>query len=332
MNRLTMRTVLMVFAAAATAMAQQASAPARVGRRPAAPGPAVGGCPAFPADNVWNTPVDKLAPHPQSDLLVNTIGADKPLHPDFGSGLYNGVPIGIPFNLIPGNQRHVPIKFDYRDESDLSNYPIPDNVAIEGGPDSTGDSHILLFDKDKCVLWEVFAAKRLADGTWQAGSGAVFDLTCNCMRPDGWTSADAAGLPIFPGLVRYDEVAAGEIRHALRFTAPQTLNGAVWPARHVASKLTGNQYPPMGQRFRLKASVDISSYPPDAQVVLRALKKYGMILADNGSSWFVSGAPDERWNNGALGELKRIKGSDFEAVDGFDLFVALNSARAQEPQ
>jgi hypothetical protein len=288
--------------------------------------PTIGPCTVFPADNVWNTRVDQLSVHPLSDTFTHTIGSDVRLHPDFGSSTGGEAPAGIPFNIIPGNQQRVRTQFDYRDESDLSNYPIPPDAAVEPG----SDHHVLLVDRDNCVLWEVFAAAKQLDGTWKAGSGAIFDLKCNCMRPGGWTSADAAGLPIFPGLVRYEEVAAGEIRHALRFTAPKTRNESVWPAQHAASRLSDPQYPPMGQRFRLKASIDLSTFPPEAQVILRALQQYGMILADNGGAWFVSGAPDQRWNNSILDELKRIKGSDFEAVDGFELFVAHHSARARQ--
>lgn len=275
--------------------------------------------------------MDRLPALPNSQAYVNSIGLDKPLHADFLSGDYNGGPVGIPFTIIPGNQKRVPIKFEYRDESDLSNYPIPPNAPIEGGPNAKdGDRHILLIDKDNCVLWEVFAASRQPDGSWHAGSGAIFDLKCNCMRPDGWTSTDAAGLPIFPGLVRYEEIAAGEIRHALRFTAPRTRKEHVWPARHDASKFNDTNLPPMGQRFRLKADFNISGFSPQAQVILKALKTYGMILADNGASWFISGTPDNHWNNDALGELRRVKGSNFEAVDGFDLFVTHHSARARQ--
>lgn len=294
-----------------------------------AQGPTLGGCPVFPADNVWNTRIDKLPVDPLSAQFVATIGGDKSLHPDFGSGMINGVPWGIPFNIIPGDQKRVKIAFDYRGDSDLSNYPIPPNAVIEADGRKGTDAHILLVDKDNCVLWEIFAASKLPDGTWKAGSGATFDLKCNCIRADGMTSADAAGLPILPGLARYEEVAAGEIRHALRFTTPQTRNAAVWPARHFASRLADQKYPPMGERFRLKSSVDISHFSRDAQVILRALKTYGMVLADNGGPWFISGAPGPQWNNNAIEELKRIKGSDFEAVEDWELFVTHNSTRAR---
>src|SRR5437764_1063053 len=178
-------------------------------------GPVIGPCPVFPTDNVWNTAVDRLPPLAASDLFVKTIGAEKGLHADFGSGMYEGHPLGIPFTLIGGDQKRVPIKFMYADDSDLSSYPIPPDAQIEGGAAATdGDRHVVLVDTDNCVLWEIYAAAHREGGAWQGGSGAVFDLKCNCMRPDGKTSADAAGLPIFPGLVRYDEVAAGQIRHA----------------------------------------------------------------------------------------------------------------------
>jgi len=292
-------------------------------------GPTIAGCPVFPPDNIWNARVDRLPLDPKSQAYIQSVGADKPVHTDFGSGTYDGGPVGTPFVSVPGNQKRVRVVFDYRDQSDLSNYPIPANPPIEGGPNSKGDRHILIVDRDNCVLWEIYDAHPQTDGSWKAGSGAIFDLTCNCLRPDGWTSADAAGLPILPGLVRYEEVASGEIRHALRFSAPRTRNYAVWPARHFASKLTDPDLPPLGQRFRLKAGFSLSGYSPEAQVILRALQEYGMMLADNGGAWFVSGAPDERWRNSALEELKRVKGSDFEAVDVSDLFVAHHSARAR---
>jgi hypothetical protein len=291
--------------------------------------PTVAGCPVFPPDNIWNTRVDKLPLDPKSQSFIQSIGVDRPLHADFGSGTYEGETIGIPFVTVPGNQKHVRIAFDYRDESDLSNYPIPPNPPIEGGPNSNGDRHILIVDRDNCVLWEIYDAHPQPDGSWKAGSGAIFDLTCNCLRPDGWTSADAAGLPVLPGLVRYEEVATGEIRHALRFTAPRTRNDAVWPARHFASKLTDPDLPPLGQRFRLKAGFSLSGFSPEAQVILRALQQYGMMLADNGGAWFLSGTSDELWKNDVLQELKRVKGSDFEAIDVSDLFVAHHSARAR---
>jgi hypothetical protein len=294
-------------------------------------GGSLGSCPLFPANNIWNTPVDTLPVDANSSLYVSTIGASKTLHPDFGSGLYNGGPIGIPYVVVAGSQPKVAVRFQYASESDPGPYPIPPNPPIEGGASSTGDRHVLVVDQDNCKLYELFAAYPNADGTWRAGSGAIFDLRSNTLRRDTWTSADAAGLPILAGLVRYDEVATGEIKHAIRFTAPQTRNTYVWPARHQASSLSGSQYPPMGQRFRLKADYDLSGFHPQVQVILRAMKKYGIILADNGSSWFISGAPDERWDNDVLRQLKGVPGSAFEAVDVSGLRVSPDSGEARSP-
>jgi hypothetical protein len=223
----------------------------------------------------------------------------------------------------------VVVTFDYADESDPGPYPIPANAPIEGGPDSDGDRHIILIDRDNCLLYELFYAFPQADGSWHAGSGAIFDLNVNTLRPAGWTSADAAGLPILPGLIRYEEVAEGEIRHAVRFTAPRTRKEYVWPARHHASNLTGARYPPMGQRFRLRANYDVSGFAPEVQVILRALKQYGMVLADNGAPWFISGVPDERWDNDVLHELRQVHGSDFEAVDVSSLMVDPDSGQVR---
>ena len=214
----------------------------------------------------------------------------------------------------------------------LGPYPIPTDAPIEGGPDSEGDRHVLVVRRGACDLFETWNSWPTPDGSWYAGSGALFDLHSNALRPDGWTSADAAGLPILPGLVRYDEVAAGTINHALRFTVPQTRRAYVWPARHYASDLTGAQYPPMGQRFRLKASFDISGFSPANQVILRALKTYGMFLADNGSAWYLSGVPDPRWDDDDLHTLQTgVHGRDFEAVDESSLMIDPNSAAAHPP-
>lgn len=291
-------------------------------------------CPFFPADNIWNTPIDALPIHPNSATYVNTIGADENLHPDFGAGLWQGAPIGIPYVQVPDTQPKVSVSFTYNDESDPGPYPIPANAPIEGGADSDGDRHVIVIDRDNCKLFELFYAWPQPDGSWEADSGAIFDLTSNALRPDGWTSADAAGLPIFPGLARYEEVKSGAINHALRFTAPQTQHAYIWPARHFASDLTGKQYPPMGIRFRLKASFDISNFSPETQVILQALKTYGMILSDNGSPWFISGAPNDGWDNNQLQELKQVKGSNFEAVDVSSLIVDPDSGRVfqGEPQ
>jgi hypothetical protein len=284
-------------------------------------------CPVFPADNIWNTRIDALPVAADSQVYVNTIGATKGVHADFGAGLWDGGPIGIPYTTTVGAP--VAVTFDYDEESDPGPYPISPNAPIEGGPNSDGDRHILILDQSACMLYELYYAWPQTDGSWQAGSGAIFDLRSNALRPDTWTSADAAGLPILAGLVRYDEVAAGAINHALRFTAPQTRKATVWPARHYASSLTGAQYPPMGQRFRLRATFEISGFSKTNQIILAALKSYGMILADNGSSWYLSGVPDERWNNDDLRQLQtRVHGSDFEAVDTSSLMVDPGSGQA----
>jgi hypothetical protein len=293
-------------------------------------GSAIGGCPVFPANNVWNARVDGLPVDSSSQTYVNNIGATAGLHPDFGSGLWDGGPIGIPYTTVPGSQPPVTVTFDYDDESDPGPYPIPPDPPIEGGSDSDGDRHVLVVDTGHCKLYEMFYAWPQPDGSWQAGSGAIFDLTSNTLRQAGWTSADAAGLPILPGLVRYDEVAAGAINHALRFTAPRTRKAYIWPARHYASSWTDPARPPMGQRFRLKASFDISGFSATNQVILTALKTYGMFLADNGSSWFLSGVPDERWDNDDLHQLQtRVHGSDFEAVDESSLMLGPNSGQVR---
>jgi len=292
--------------------------------------PTIGDCPVLPSDNIWNTPVDQLSVSSNSANWVTTIGSTKTLHPDFGSGLYNGAPMGIPFVTVPGTQTKYPTTFTYADESDPGPYAIPLNAPIEGSSQSTGDRHTIAIDTDNCILYELYAAYPQS-ASWSAGSGAIFNLLSDALRPSGWTSTDAAGLPIFPGLVRYDEIAAGTIRHAIRFTVPQTQAAFVWPARHYASTLTGSQYPPMGARFRLRADFDITGYSATNQIILTALKKYGMMVADNGSSWYISGATDSRWNNDDLHNLGQIQGSDFEAVDASSLMVNPNSGQAAPP-
>ena len=288
-------------------------------------------CPMLPADNIWNTRVDTLPVDPSSATYVATIGAGSTMHADFGSGLWNGGPIGIPYVVVNPGQPGVAVQFQVAGESEPGPYPIPPNAPVEGGAGSHGDRHVLVVDSGSCRLYELFSAYPNGDGSWRAYSGAAFDLRSNALRPDSWTSADAAGLPILPGLVRYDEVAAGQIRHAIRFTAPQTRNAHVWPATHDASSLTGGQYPPMGQRFRLQAGFDTSGFSPEVRVILQAMKTYGIVLADNGSPWFISGAPDERWNNDTLRELHRVPGSAFEAVDLRGLQVAQGSGQAHQP-
>ena len=290
-----------------------------------------GGCTLFPADNVWRARVDSLPAHPRSDAYVASIGRDTGLHPDFGSGLYQGKPIGIPFASVPGTQRRVKIRFTaYGDESDPGPYPIPLDAPIEGGPCGDGDRHVLVVDRERCLLYELYHARPRGDGGWDAGSGAVFDLRSNTLRRNGWTSADAAGFAILPGLVSYEEVAAGAIAHALRFTAERTQDAFVWPARHQAGSTSDKNVPPMGQRFRLAAGFDTRGFSRVNRIILTALKTYGMFLADNGGNWFLSGAPDSRWNNDDLHELQeRVRGRDFEAVDGEALQVRDSSGQVK---
>jgi hypothetical protein len=277
------------------------------------PGASLLGRRPFPDDNPWNTDISGFPTDPNSAALLASIGLDRGLHPDFGT-VWNGAPNGIPYVVVGSGQPRVPVAFEYADESDPGPYPIPADAPIEGGPSSDGDRHVLVIDRDAWMLYELFAAYPQSDG-WKAGSGAVFDLNSNEMRPAGWTSADAAGLPILAGLVRYDEaVELGEIRHALRFTAGRTRRAYVPPARHWASRITDPSVPPMGMRVRLRASFDVSSFPASVQAILRAMQVYGMLLADNGSDWFVSGAPDPRWSDDELATLRGVRGRDFEVL------------------
>lgn len=269
----------------------------------------------FPSDNPWNQDISKRAVDPMSARILYRVGLDKPLHPDFGT-VYQGAPNGIPYVVVRGTQLKVPVTFRYASESDPGPYPVPSDAPIEGGPTATGDRHILIIDRDNAKLYELFSAYRSKIGNgWDAGGGAIFNLNSNVLRPAGWTSADAAGLPIFPGLARYEEaVTLGAIRHALRFTVAKTRRGYVSPARHFASSATDVDLPPMGMRVRLKANYDIRAFPAQARVILTALKTYGMFLADNGGDWFLSGAPDPRWNDDDLHSLKKVKVRDFEVV------------------
>jgi hypothetical protein len=271
-------------------------------------------CTVFPASNPWNQRVDALPVAADSDAIISSIGRDRGLHADFGSGLWDGGPIGIPITVVGTAQRKSRVSFEYADESDKGPYPIPANVKIEGGRQSDGDRHAIIVERDRCRLYELYALYPNGSG-WRAGSGAIWDLRSNRLRPAGWTSADAAGLPIFPGLARYDEFKRGRIDHALRFTVSRTRKAFVWPARHFASNLTDPALPPMGLRVRLKASFDVRPFPPQARVVLSALKRYGMIVADNGSDWYISGAPDARWSNDQLHTLGSVMGANFEVVD-----------------
>ena len=280
------------------------------------PGASLHGRRPFPPDNPWNQDISSSPLDPNSANLIASIGVDAGLHPDFGT-VWKDAPNGIPYIVVSGTQPLVPIRFSsWGGESDPGPYPVPRNAPIEGGPNSQGDRHVLVIDRDRWKLYELYSAAPENNGArWIAGSGAVFDLNSNALRPEGWTSADAAGLPIFPGLVRYDEVfEQREIKHALRFTVPRSRRAYVSPARHFASGDRNPDLPPMGMRVRLKASFDISKYSPSNQVILRALKKYGMFVADNGPGWFLSGAPDPRWSDDDLGMLKNIKGANFEVV------------------
>jgi hypothetical protein len=276
-----------------------------------APLPEAPSCPVFPANSVWNKPVSGLPLLKASPTIVRSIGSDLPVHADFGARLWDGGPVGIPYTVVDGTQAASSVDFLYADESDAGPYPIPDDVPIEGGPDADGDRHAIIVDRDSCTLYELFDLQP----AWSAGSGAIWDLSSNALRPAGWTSADAAGLPILPGLARYDEVAAGRIDHALRFTVRRSRRGYVYPARHFASTFTSWKLPPMGLRLRLRMNFPVAGYPPQARVILRALKVYVMIVADNRSSWFISGVPDPRWDNNQLHTLSRVKGSDFRVVN-----------------
>ncbi len=299
-----------VAAVVALAHAQAASTAAHVQTLPGT------SCPVFPADNAWNQRVDRLPVAKDSAALIAQIGPSDPVHPDFGT-VYNGAPNGIPYAVVSNATRRVPVSFQYASESDGHRYPLPRNVPIEGGAGGSnhGDRHVIVVNKDTCTDYELFAAYPLSGGTrWKAGSGAIFNLRSDKLRPAGFTSADAAGLPILAGLAIYGQAASGAIRHALRFTASCTSRRYVYPARHEAGSC-GNAAPPMGLRVRLKTSVDISHLPRQARIVAQALKTYGMILADNGSPWFISGAPSPHWNDDALHELDQLTGRDFQVVD-----------------
>jgi hypothetical protein len=297
------RALVVVFAVLALGGSAQAL------RLPSAPR-----CPVFPASNPWNQRIDRLPVAPDSAAIISSIGLDEHVHADFGSGIWNGGPIGIPITVVRATHRKVAVQFEYADESDRGPYPIPRNVKIEGGRASDGDRHAIIVDRDRCRLYELFALHPTAGGGWRAGSGAIWNLRSNRLRPAGWTSADAAGLAIFPGLARYDEVARGRIDHALRFTVRRTRRAFVHPARHFASNATDPSLPPMGLRVRLKASFPTGSFPRQARVVLEALKRYGMFVSDNGSDWYITGAPDPRWSNAELHTLHRVPGSAFEVV------------------
>lgn len=303
-----------------TALAAPAQAPQTVAAA------SLGGCQIFPANNVWNTRIDTLPVHPRSTAWINSIGRNTGLHMDFGSGNWDGGPIGIPFNIVPSTLTGVNMgknQFQYWDESNLGYYPIPATPKIEYG----SDHHILMVKQGVCKLYELYAAHKVG-GIWHAGSGAIWDLNSNALRTNGFTSADAAGLPILPGLVRFDEIASGQINHAIRFTVSNTA-GHLWPARHQTSVANAN-IPPMGARFRLKASFNINPYPASLRIILRAMQQYGIIIADNGSDWYISGAPDPHWKNDTLHLLDNITGNSFEAVNEAGLMINANSGQAKQ--
>jgi hypothetical protein len=279
--------------------------------------PDLSGIAIFPADNYWHWDISKYPVHPNSANLVASVGNATSVHPDFGSVL-DGAPFGIPYILVDKNQAKIPIHFNlYDDESDPGPYPIPVTAPIEGGNPNKGDRHVLAVDKDAKILYELYIAQPQG-ASWNAACGAKFDLTSNALRKDGWTSADAAGLPILPGLVRYDEIARGVIDHAIRMTVDVSRRSYIWPARHQAGSTTSLDAPPMGQRYRLKSTFSDAGYPAAAKVVIAALKKYGAIVADNGSDWYIGGAPDDRMPDEEINALKKLKGSDFEAVQSVD--------------
>jgi hypothetical protein len=268
----------------------------------------------FPDSNPWNQDISNEQVDPNSDVYINSLGRYQTVHPDFGTW-WNGAPLGQPFVTVSGSQRKVPVTFDYASDSDPGPYPIPANAPIQGGPNGAGDRHVIVVDNDNGLLYEMYGAYPNGDGSWRALSGAVFDLKSNKMRPDGHTSADAAGLPIYPGLMKYEEVVVKkEVTHAVRFTANRTRNAYVYPATHGSSNSNDPSLPPMGMRVRLKKNFDISGYPQSVQVILRGLKKYGMILADNGESWMISGAPNDNWNDYELHTIKQVPGDAFEVV------------------
>jgi hypothetical protein len=292
-----------------------------------APSLAASGCPLFPADNVWHADVSRLPVHPRSAAYLAAMGTGAGLHADFGAGTWEGGPIGIPYTVVPAGQARVPVRFAYAGESDPGPYPVPPDAPVEGGPDAGGDRHVLVVQAGSCRLYELFDAHREGGG-WRAGSGAVWDLRANRLRPDGWTSADAAGLPILPGLVRYEEVARGRVDHAIRVTVDRSQAAHLWPARHHAGQ-AGASLPPMGLRLRLRPGVDLAGFPFQARVILQAMRTHGLVVADNGSSGFIGGVPDDRWDNDALHQLGRVTLADFEAVDTSSLRRSPASAAAR---
>jgi hypothetical protein len=313
-----MRRLSAAFAAALAAACVAGGAPARANL----PGLG-GGCTLFPADNVWHADVSRLPVHPRSaDWIASMGGPGRLLHPDFGPNDGGGQPYGIPYSVVPGSTQKVTVSFDYADESDPGPYPFGPTTPIEGG----SDAHALVVDRDRCTLYELYAAN-WNGGHPTAGSGAIWDLHSDALRPRDWTSADAAGLPILPGLLRRDEVAAGDVDHAIRLTAARTDRSFLWPARHQAGSAADPSLPPMGAWFRLKASFDISRFRPDTQVVLRAMQRHGLIVADNGSNWYFTGTSEPGWDTALLDQLKTIPAGAFEAVDTSSLMADPDSGR-----
>ncbi len=288
--------------------------------------PGASGCPVFPADNVWHSDISKLPVHTRNAAWMASMDSSTTdLHPDFGdSG--EPMPYGIPYTVVGASHADVSVDFSYADESDAGPYPFGEDTPIEGG----SDRHAIMIDKDTCTLYELFDAEYAPNGGSTAGSGAIWNLRSNALRPAGWTSADAAGLPIFAGLLRIDEVKAGKVDHAIRMTAQRTDRSYIWPARHQAGAANDKNLPPMGARFRLKASFSTAGFRSDTKVVLAAMKKYGMILADNGSDWYFTGAATEDWPDAFLDELKSIPASAFQAVDASSLMISSNSGRARQ--
>jgi len=286
--------------------------------------PMIGACPIFPETNAWNQPVDRLPVARGSSALIQAMGTDLPVVAGFGSGSYDGAPFGMPFAVVRSKKKGVSfsrVSFDYASQSDAGPYPIPSNVAVEGG----SDRHALIVDVTTCRLYELYRL-RGDSSHWSAGSGAIWDLRSNTLRPEGFTSADAAGLPILPGLARWaGDASTGVIRHAIRFAAAATDRSYVFPARHFASNTRNPSLPPMGTRVRLKASVDISQLPPQARMIAQAMKTYGLVLADNGAAWHISGAPSNHWANDQLKALSALHGSDFEVVDASSLAAQMKA-------
>jgi hypothetical protein len=301
---------------------------AGVGAAGSAPSSTIGGCPTFPADNWWHADVSELPVHERSAQWLSHMYTDTDLHPDFGPSYGDGPNYGIPVTVVTGDHPKVRVKFDYASESDKVKYPLGPDTRIEGGRKSGGDMHAIVVDKTRCKLYETWNT-RVSGNTWRAGSGAVWSLTSNKLRPDTWTSADAAGLPILPGLLRWKEVRDGTIDHAIRFTTPETSSHHLWPARHDAGSTSSRAYPPMGARFRLAAGYSTAGYSAKARAVITAMKTYGLVLADNGSAWYFQGEQNRHWPSKLVEELKTIPASAFVAVDTSSLMVDPDSGQAQ---